>query len=878
MAMSRSPFPRLRGMSSPPTLRRCSLAALLLAGTLIPAAAQTAPASVALTKSVCAVDDAPPTAGRPSPHGAYITRRSLHAAETGATLEFEVALHMPNFAELQARVARGARISPQDMAARYEPSAANYAQVTVWLTSQGFTLTRQEANHLAVFAQGTVSQVQAAFGVTFARVSNGDAEFTSAITAPSVPASVAPLLVGINGLQPHILLRPHFILHKYSTTDTNPPYLPSQIAQADNASSLYSSGVTGSGQTIAIVIDTFPNTSDLTSFWSTCGVNQSLNNITFIRVIHGHLPSPSGEETLDTEWSSSIAPGAAVRVYAVRSLSFTNVDQAYLQVYDDATGTSSLHLDQMSMSYGLGETYEAGSQLQTDDQYFALLAGAGVTVFASSGDAGATPDSTGHAGDGPLQPESPADDPNVTGVGGTSLTLTSSGSESTEVVWNNSSGATGGGVSAYFSRPAWQTGAGVPAGSTRCIPDVAAPADPDYGALVVLNGSQIEVGGTSWSSPTWAGFCALFNQARANAGLGAVGDLAPVLYSYVGANMRDITSGNNEFQSTQGYSAGTGYDLCTGLGVPNVQGLATALASTSSAPVFTDGPATATGETGSAYSFTYTAYGAPAPTFALAGGSQLPSGVTLSSTGTLSGTPTQSGVFTGTVTASNGVSPNATQAYSLTIDQAPAITNGPPTGTTTFNTVYSFTYTATGYPAPTFTLAAGSLPPGLTLSSGGAITGTTTQSGAFSGTVDAGNGVSPDALQGFTIQVDQAPAFTNTPLSATISTVDDLNFSLTASGYPAPTFTLTTGSLPPGVTLSSSGAITGTPSQSGTFTGTITANNGTGTPATQNFSITVLVATDTPVLPPGGIALLAILLALAGSRLRAADPAQRGQP
>ncbi|HEV3063698.1 MAG TPA: hypothetical protein VGX93_00095 [Chthoniobacterales bacterium] len=76
----------------------------------------------------------------------------------------------------------------------------------------------------------------------------------------------------------------------------------------------------------------------------------------------------------------------------------------------------------------------------------------------------------------------------------------------------------GGGVSEYFTRPSWQIGTGMPGGTMRAVPDVACPADPNNGAVLFYNGAQTVVGGTSWSSPTWAGYCALINQARSNAG------------------------------------------------------------------------------------------------------------------------------------------------------------------------------------------------------------------------------------------------------------------------------------------------------------------------------------------------------------------------
>jgi kumamolisin len=446
-------------------------------------------------------------------------------------------------------------------------------------------ITHRDPNRLAVFASGKASLVQTALQVTLARVSLEGTEYTSAVTAPSLPANLSPLVVGVNGLQPHIRAHKHLIMKPNSLTGTNAPFLPRQIAQADNASSLYSSGITGAGQSIAIVIDTFPLKSDLTSFWSTYGVNQSINNISFIQVISGTLPATSEEETLDTEWSSSMAPGAKVRIYATTDLASTDLDQAYEQVYTDATTQPSLGLHQMSMSYGQGETYTTQSQVNTDDQYFALLASASVTVFASSGDGASTPGNgpTNPDTSGPLQVESPASDPNVTGVGGTSLTLNSNGNESTETAWSDS----GGGLSIYFSRPSWQTGTGVPSGTMRAVPDVACPADPNTGAVLLYNGAQTVVGGTSWSSPTWAGYCALINQARANADLSPVGLLGPHIYPLIGtANFRDITSGGNDVStaSNGNYLAGVGYDPVTGIGVPLIQSLTQTLVATPAPP------------------------------------------------------------------------------------------------------------------------------------------------------------------------------------------------------------------------------------------------------------------------------------------------------
>ncbi len=222
---------------------------------------------------------------------------------------------------------------------------------------------------------------------------------------------------------------------------------------------------------------------------------------------------------------------------------------------------------------------------------------AGVTLFASSGDGGNSPgDSSAGDKTGPVQVESPASDPNVTGVGGTSLVLDSNNNVGSETVWNSSLGATGGGTSIYFARPSWQTGAGVPSGTMREVPDVSASADPAFGAIIYEDGNESVVGGTSWASPTWAGLCALMNQARANAGQSPLGLLGPKIYpilnsSNYATNFRDIVSGNNSTNGDPNFNAHTGFDLATGIGSPMAQTLAESLVGSTSLVGMTMPPA-----------------------------------------------------------------------------------------------------------------------------------------------------------------------------------------------------------------------------------------------------------------------------------------------
>jgi kumamolisin len=337
-----------------------------------------------------------------------------------------------------------------------------------------------------------------------------------------------------------------------------PPYLVSEIMKACGADGLK---VTGNGQTIAILIDTVPADSDLKLFWKRNGIKRT-GRIEKVNVNNVPLPPQEGEETLDVEWTSGIASGATIRIYATGSLQFVDLDRALDRIIADLPSAPGMR--QLSISLGLGETFLGGPQGEVATQHRKLLrlAAAGVNVFVSTGDAGSNPDNTGHSSGGPLQAEYESSDPCVIAVGGTSLTLTPSGQVADETGWTSG----GGGKSIFFKRPVWQQGAGMPPDDVRLVPDVSAVADPNTGALLVLNGKGTQIGGTSWSAPIWAGFCAMINEARNKAGKPPLPFLNPLLYPRMGtACFRDVTAGSNG-----AYKAGPGYDMVTGIGVPNV--------------------------------------------------------------------------------------------------------------------------------------------------------------------------------------------------------------------------------------------------------------------------------------------------------------------
>jgi kumamolisin len=325
--------------------------------------------------------------------------------------------------------------------------------------------------------------------------------------------------------------------------------------------------VTGKGQTIAILIDTFPTTADLKAFWELNKLKTTIKQIEMINVNGVNLPTQEGEETLDAQWTSGIAPGAKIRIYASGTLAFVDLDRALDRIISDLA--SEPEMRQLSISLGLGEAFMAKDEIKAQSQKFLRLAASGVNVFVASGDAGSNPDVTGHSSGGPTQVEYEASDINVISVGGTTLNLAPDGSVEDETAWIGS----GGGSSGFFDRQAWQQGPGVPAGTMRLVPDVSLAADPNTGACVILHGQRRQIGGTSWSTPVWAGFCALINEARAKAGKPALTFLSPIIYKLLGsASFRDIRAGSNG-----AFNAGPGYNMVTGIGVPNVKDLMASL-------------------------------------------------------------------------------------------------------------------------------------------------------------------------------------------------------------------------------------------------------------------------------------------------------------
>ena len=564
----------------PAAVSRVFAAALAFVACVVCARAQTVasgPGRVRMADSFRAVA---PAGDAATATRAETVRETLTAEEAAAPTEVQLMLRMRHADELERRVAAGETISREEMAARFLPTAEDHQAVADWLTSQGLAVSPAGASRTMVNAKGTPAQFARVFETQFARVKFQGEEHTSATVAPSLPAAVEARVQGVHGLQPHLHPRKHTKKKMVNTADGSPPFLPADILTAYN---IASTGLNGAGQTIGVIIDTAPLDTDLTHYWTFNGVPQTLDNYSVVDVRNRAIGKPTGEETLDVEWASGIASGARIVVYACGDLNYSN--DGYSRVLDDLQSGAQPNLHQISISFGAGElTGETQSDVNTVHSLFTAITAYGVSIFCSSGDEGAYGNDAGR-----IEAIYPASDTMATGVGGTSLGLGADSSVVSEMAWSTSGtrshDSSGGGISIFFARPSWQVGTGVNTSAMRQVPDVALNGDPDTGYYVYFNGKVEQDGGTSVSTPCWAGMCALINQARAAQGLPAISGFNAAVYPLLGTNaFRDITAGTNRV-----FSCTTGYDLLTGIGVPNFAALVSKLTNATAHPAFFSG-------------------------------------------------------------------------------------------------------------------------------------------------------------------------------------------------------------------------------------------------------------------------------------------------
>ena len=346
----------------------------------------------------------------------------------------------------------------------------------------------------------------------------------------------------VQGAEP-LMLHPLHYRPASQTVPGLPPYVPSDIWQGYDYTPLYGRGVKGNGTSIAI-IDAYgdPNIGhDLGLFDSIAGLPAP--------VIRIHYPdgfptvTDSGwavETALDVEWAHAVAPAATIDIVVTLDASLAHIYNGINLVATQLTNETVL-----SMSFGLSESQfptTGSNTIAAHHQLFTTIASHGTSIFASSGDNGATVC---------CDPSYPASDSLVIAVGGTSLYLDGAANYAGEDTWSGS----GAGSSTVFSKPSWQKGLG---DSSRDIADVAYDADPSTGFLVVENARQFQVGGTSAGSPQWAALTALASQATRT----RYGSIAAKLYNLTAYH--DITTLSDGF-----FAALPGWDYPTGLGSPD---------------------------------------------------------------------------------------------------------------------------------------------------------------------------------------------------------------------------------------------------------------------------------------------------------------------
>jgi len=531
-------------------------------------------------------------------------------------------------------------LTPEQFGARFGLSSSDLAKVSAWLTSQGFTITSTARSSTFITFSGTVAQAQQAFGTTIHTVSLNGEQHISNLTEPVLPSAIAGVVNAVTGLD-DFKLKPRSRARTVTIDPSQPLYTQTvngvtshYISPADfytiyDFAPLTSAGITGTGITIAVVGQTdltqgnvLPD-ANIAAFRTAAGlpaINLKLQLATGSRD-PGLSTSDIDEAHIDVEWSGAAASGAAI-LYVYGSDVFAN---SLTYAIDNKVAPI------ISSSYGGCETGFGTATLSTYNQLLAQANVQGQTVTSSAGDAGAADcDSSGIASEG-LNVDFPSSSPYVTSAGGTMFSgdvsspsnywNSSNGTNGSSAIsyipeqpWNEttasggltSGGAGGGGASAFFSKPAWQTGTGVPADSSRDTPDISLNAAAIHdGYLVCSQGdgstsepacssgflstsNQLNVfGGTSFVSPTFAGILALVEQKLATPnGLGNVG---PVLYGFLNGPtytsvFHDINTGNNSVPCAQGtsncpnggsigYNAGTGYDQASGIGSVDVSKL-----------------------------------------------------------------------------------------------------------------------------------------------------------------------------------------------------------------------------------------------------------------------------------------------------------------
>lgn len=337
-------------------------------------------------------------------------------------------------------------------------------------------------------------------------------------------------------------------------------YTANQIASDYGLSNYYAAGDEGAKVTVAVYeLEPF-SASDIAAYQSCYGTNA---DVTTVRVDGGAGGGAgTGEAAMDVETLIGLAPRASIKVYEGPPTGLGAYD-----TYSRIIGDNSAQV--ISISWGQCEALKGSIPAAAENTLFQEAAVQGQSVLVSAGDRGSN-----DCGNHQQSVDDPAGQPWVTAVAATSHL------PSGDVVWNDSLGATGGGVSRLWGRPAYQNATARPQSAISCgafghacreVPDVSVDGDPATGYVAYYLGAWQTVGGSSVAAPAVAALTALADASPACAGH-SIGFLNPKLYRAAGANyaanFHDVTLGDNSFDSVAGFAAGPGYDMVSGLGTP----------------------------------------------------------------------------------------------------------------------------------------------------------------------------------------------------------------------------------------------------------------------------------------------------------------------
>jgi len=487
-------------------------------------------------------------------------------------------------------------------------------KIVGWLRAQGFVIEDVAPSRQWITFAGNARQVESAFKTEIHHyVVNGISHYANA-TEPAVPDALADVVLGLQSLH-NFRVKPRYQSRKAKFTSSisgNHFLVPDDLTTMYDIKKAYSTGIDGTGQSIAVMGQTDILLSDIQTFRSLSGL--AANDPSVILVPGSDDPGINNDDLteadLDLEWAGAAAPNAQI-IYVNSN---NGVFDSLLYAIDQNLAPI------ISISYGDCESHFTAADLNILRTVTQQANAQGITIAASAGDAGAADcdgsiDGRQIARLGPSV-DVPASLPYVTGIGGTTLfdvgnywTRTNNGKNGSalsyipEVAWNDTlifrqSGlvAGGGGRSSVFPKPSWQVGRGVPRDNARDVPDVSLAASMHVGYLICSAGSCVNgfrasddsltvIGGTSVGAPVFAGIIALLDQklnsaqGNVNPGLYVVASAAPGAFHDIvhGANWLPCQPGSPGCShGVIGYTATRGYDLATGLGSIDVFKLLTA--------------------------------------------------------------------------------------------------------------------------------------------------------------------------------------------------------------------------------------------------------------------------------------------------------------